>query len=455
MSSGITFSGFNSIDFNVVLNAVMKQESQPLQSLQARQTSLQTRIGHFKTLATRTSALESAAKALSTTDGVTAYKATSTDVLAVGVAASASAVAGRYDLVVNELARAQVTASSSTAPDASTTAVATGGTLTIGGATVTLTGSVTLQQLSDAINANASVTARASVVQLDTNSFKLVLTAKNTGAANAFTVTNALTGGLGVAFADANANGVSGDSASDNAVQGTNAQVLVNNILVISASNTLTAAIPGTTVTLQKKDPATTVVVDVAEDPSALKSKLNTFITAYNDVMKFVTDQTALAARGDAASIANDPLLRQLRATLGAGITGAYLTGGPLKYLAELGVEATRQGTLQVNETIFVEQTKTGTADAAKLLAGTTGTPGALASIATTLQEYTRSAGFLSSAQQRLTDQITRLGTQVADMQGRLATRRQALQREYTAADAAMARLKNQSGSLVSFGASL
>ena len=37
MGSPITLSGFNSIDFNVVLNAVMQQESQPLKALQQRQ----------------------------------------------------------------------------------------------------------------------------------------------------------------------------------------------------------------------------------------------------------------------------------------------------------------------------------------------------------------------------------------------------------------------------------
>ena len=41
MGSPITFSGFNQIDFNVVLNAIMQQESLPLQALQAKQTALQ------------------------------------------------------------------------------------------------------------------------------------------------------------------------------------------------------------------------------------------------------------------------------------------------------------------------------------------------------------------------------------------------------------------------------
>ena len=45
--------------------------------------------------------------------------------------------------------------STSTAADTNTTIVATGGTLTIGGATISVTGPVTLQGLADTINADS------------------------------------------------------------------------------------------------------------------------------------------------------------------------------------------------------------------------------------------------------------------------------------------------------------
>ena len=456
MGSGVTFSGFNNIDFNVVLNAIMQQESRPLSLLQSQQSSLQSRVNTLNTLTTRLTALENASKALSTSDAATAHTATSSDSAAVAVSAGSSAVAGRYDIVVSELARAQVTASSSTAPDASTTEVATGGTLTIGGATITIASSVTLQQLSDAINANADAPARASVVQSGANAYKLVLTGKSTGEANAFTVTNTLTGGAGVSFTDTDLDTISGDSAADNAVQATDADILINNIPIKSASNTLTAAVPGSTVTLYKKDPAATIVVDVAEDPSALKGKLQTFVTAYNDLVKFVTDQGVAAVRGDQGSIGRDPLLRQLRASLRGALGASYAaTGGPYAYLAQVGVQATRSGTLELNTTTFDEATKSGAANVGTLLAGTTGTQGVLASIQSLLTDYTETAGIIMDVRDQITSQISRLGTQIDNMQDRLAVRRLALQQEFTAADNAMSRLKTQSEALTSFGGSL
>ena len=41
MSTPITFSGFNNIDFNLVVNSLMQQASQPLTSLQTQQKALQ------------------------------------------------------------------------------------------------------------------------------------------------------------------------------------------------------------------------------------------------------------------------------------------------------------------------------------------------------------------------------------------------------------------------------
>ncbi len=261
--SPITFSGFNSIDFNVVLNAIMQQESQPLQALQDRQSALQATDSSYGQLATKLDALRTASGALSDSTTLTSYAATSSDSTALTVSASSGATAGRYEVVVNELARAQVTVSSTFAPDTDTTVVATGGSLTIGSEQINISGPVTLQQLSAAINADANAPASASIVATEPGEYRLVLTSKDTGAANAFTITNQLTAGT-MTFADANNDNISGNSASDNAVNATDASVLINNIAVTSSSNTLDSGIPGVSLTLLQKDPTNTVVVSVS-----------------------------------------------------------------------------------------------------------------------------------------------------------------------------------------------
>ena len=454
MGSPITLSGFNNVDFNLILTSIMTQESQPLQALQSRQATLQSKASSFGTLATRVSALQAAAAKLANATNLSGYKATTSDASAVSVSSSAAAIPGRYDVVVQELARAQVTASNTVAPDADSTIVASGGTLTIGGVTVTLTGASTLRQLADAINATSDPPVRASVVQAGPSSFRLVLSAKDTGLANAFTITNQLTGGSGVAFGDADSDGVSGDSAADNAVQASDAALLVNNIPITSTTNTIDNAIPGVTFTAFKRDPSSTVIVEVAADSSALKDKVQSFVAAYNDLAKFAADQATAAGKGDQSSIGRDPLLAQVRGQLRTALSGDYATGGAFTALSQVGIEFTRQGTLQLNETTF-GAAAAATADLSRIFAGTTGTPGAFATLDSLLDTYTDSTGLLPGARKLLTDQASRLSDSISHMQDRLAIRRAALQREFIAADQAMSQLKSQSGSLAQFGAAV
>ena len=147
MGSPITFSGFNQIDFNVVLNAIMQQESAPLQALQARQSQLRATDSTYGQLASKLDSLRTASDQLSDVSTLTTYAATSSDTAALTVSASPDAAAGRYEVTVNELARAQVTASNTFSPDTDTTIVATGGSLTIGTEQITIAGPVTLKAL--------------------------------------------------------------------------------------------------------------------------------------------------------------------------------------------------------------------------------------------------------------------------------------------------------------------
>src|SRR5262249_55560485 len=77
MGSPIPFSGFNQIDFNVVLNAIMQQESQPLQALQSHQRDLQATDSAFAQLASRLDTLRTAAADLSDSSGAIGLSATS------------------------------------------------------------------------------------------------------------------------------------------------------------------------------------------------------------------------------------------------------------------------------------------------------------------------------------------------------------------------------------------
>jgi flagellar hook-associated protein 2 len=451
MSSPITFSGFNNIDFNMILNGIMQQASQPLAIIQTRQTAIRSQVTSFDLLRNRVQEMLDAAEDLADPQAVQGLAGTSSDPDAVGISTSSQAVAGQYDIVVNALARAQVTASASTVPDSNTTVVASGGAITINGVAVAIAGDVTLQGLAAAINDTADAGVTAAVVRTGTNAYKLVLSSTDSGADGAFTFTNGLTGGAGISFTDTDNNGTIGDSVEDNAVQASDASLLVNNIPVTGASNTFEDVVPGVTLTVRKADPDATVQISIAPDSSALETKIDTFVESYNTTVKFLNEQRTAAGTGDMTSIGREPLLRQLHNTLRTELSGAH-GAGVYTRLSEIGITFTITGTIELDKDRLSDAVAQD-GDALRELFS--GADGVFVGVQSALEVYTQANGFISDLKDRLSDQIKSMDGQIAEMQSRLALQREGLLREFIAADQAISRLKNQSGSLAGFGGSL
>jgi flagellar hook-associated protein 2 len=433
MSSGITFSGANGIDWNMILNAVMAQEQVPLTTIQTQKQSLTTKSTAFSTLATKLGALGTASDALKDVSAFGGRAVTTTDGSRVTADAGTGSFPGIYDVVVNELARSQVSASS--LDYAATDSVTTAGTLTVGGVTVTVTDGLTLQGLADAINSAAHPTTAhtdvtASVVSPSSGRYQLVLTGTDTGAANAFTAVNGPTGGTSLTFV--------------NKMTATDALFSVNNVNVSSSTNVVDDAIPGTTLTLLKKDPLTTVTVSVTKNDDATKAKVQTFIDAYNDLLAYAQQQTS-----SSSGIGRDPLLRQLRSDLRNLVSSDYGTGAYTS-LAQAGVGFDRSGKLSLDSTLFNEAMSSSAVDVQRLFIGDGGTSGVFDAITSSIDQYTDAGGLIANSRDRINEQIVALDGRLLSMESRLALRRAALQREYMATDQLMGQLSSQASSLSS-----
>lgn len=450
MGSPITLSGFNDIDFNLVLEAIMTQERVPLDSLESRRTTLQSQDSEYANLATKLASVELAAESLDDVDAFSSRTVTNTGKDAVTVSSTNATPIGTYDIVVNELARAQVTGSTSTHADADTEIVASGGSITVDGVTVNLSVPVTLQELADAINSTNDITVTATAVANGASSYQLVLTGNSTGAANGFTLANGLTGGSGVTFSDFDSDGTTGDSVEDNAVQATDASATVNNITVSSATNTIDGAIPGATLTLLKKDPAVTNTATVSRDDEALRTLVDDFVTAYNDLTQYLDQQFQDSGNGESGAIGRDGLLRGLRTSLRSSLSSSFATGGAYSYLAEIGLGSDRNGQLILDDTAFNKALSDGFSDVQTLFLGDGATAGAFSTMTDLLSSYTESGGLVADVQQRLDSQVSRLDDRILKFEERLAVREAALLEEFIAADLAISRLNTQQDALSS-----
>jgi flagellar hook-associated protein 2 len=454
--AAVTFSGFNNIDFNQVVSAIMAQERQPLTRLQTQQSALETQKTAFGTLASRLTAVQSALDTLGSSSGVTALTATSSDPGALSASASGGAVEGAYDVVVSAIARRQVMASITTPPYSSTDdVVATGGTVTITGAdgtsaVVTVGAVMTVKDLVDAINASDAPVS-ASLVQSAPGSYQIVLTGRRSGEANAFTVSHALTGGAGLALPDGDGDGISGDDAADNIQLARNAQFTVNGLSIVSDSNTVSEVIPGATLTLTREDPAATIAVTVSRDTATVTGRVEKLVTAYNDLVGFLGDQRSAAVEGR-TNIARDPLVNGLKNALRGALLGAHANGGDFGRLAEVGIGFDQTGKMVLDKKTFETSLATHPADVQLLFSGDDGSGGAFGSIGNLIESYTRSGGLVADVRQRISTQMQSLTRRIDTLEAQLERRRETLQREFQAADETMAQLNAQMSSLSGLG---
>ena len=447
MGSPITFSGFNNIDFGSVLNAIMQQERAPIVRIEAQKATLQAQNSAFSTLATKLGALKTAAADLASSDNTSRVSATSSDPAAVGISTSSASVTGRYDVVVAELARAQVMTSTTTF-DSLDAVVATSGVISLARLgdppiDINIGTGMTLEEIADAINRAQGSPVNASVVQVVPGQYRLVLTGRATGMDNAFTVsaTTPLSGGVGLAFLDTDANGTSGDSAADNVQAAANAQFTVNGVAVTSASNVVDDVIPGVTLTLRKKDPLASIAIDVAKDHATVTTQVQAFATACNDLVSFIKDQNA-AVKDGKAGIARDPLVRSLRESLRGVVMGAQEGDVTLKRLAEVGIGFDTSGKITIDDARLQTALTSSSENVAQLFAAR------FDAIDTLVSEYTEAGGLVADVRKRLDSQVDRLSARVDTLEVQLALRRAALQREFIAADRAMAQLNSQGSSL-------
>ncbi len=448
MPGEINFSGFNGFDFGAIIDLTIQAESIPLENLQTKEQELKKKDSAFGDFGAEVKKVQDAIDDLVAAGTFEGLKATSSNDDAIGVTLGDNAVAGSYVINVTELARQQVTASTNGFATANDVA-ADGGTIsfTIDGETtadIAISGSTTLTQLKDLVNAQGSGVV-ASVVH-DGTSNKLVIQSRETGVSNGFTINNNLSNDSGtvVQFAAGQ------NEASGNAQNAQDANFTVNGLAITSASNAVTGAVPGTTIDLNSLGTAT---VKVAADHGALEEQLKTFITQYNKLREFFDKQSRLdVITGKPGPLAGDTILRQALADIRNTILTANGNDGQYRYLTEIGLEFEQDGSLKLNQERFNTAMSTNVADVKKLFQGDGTVAGVFQDLSGRLDSLDSTAGLIKTTRENLDKSIRNMRDRIIAQQLRLDNRRIELQKMFAAADQAMSQLTSQQGALGSLG---
>jgi flagellar hook-associated protein 2 len=446
LNSPITFSGLNGFDFTSIMNAQLQNDSIPMQNLQAQQAALQNKDAALTSLGTQISQLESTLTTLASQTAFTNVTATSSDNTIAGASSGDGAIAGSFDVTIANLAKSQVTAST-TGYTNTTDVAADGGSIsfTIGTQTTTpiqITGQTSLADLASQINSqNSGVTA--AVVNDGTN-YKLVVMSRQTGQAGGFTINNNLTNSSGTVVAFA-----AGQSpTSGNTQNALDASLTVNGLHVTSSTNTVTNAIPGVNLSLAKAGEAT---INVSPDYTSLQNTLNSLVLQYNSLLQFSNQQSA-TTNGQSGPLANDPVLRQVMADITNQLLASGNGGGQYHYLSELGLQLNSDGTLSLDTSTFQSAMATNPQDVQELFQGANGTNGLFQNFLNVLQADDNTSGLISST--LTSDKASNQGyiDEIAAQQERLNMEKDQLTKYYSAADQAMISLRAASQSLSQIG---
>ena len=420
------------LDTNQIIQEEMAIYQQPVTNLQHQQTGLTATNKQLTSIQSELQTLS--ADALSVGDPTlfeTQQAVTSADTTRVQASSATGAGVGGYQVSVTQLANSAQATYGYTSPTSDDA-------ITINGSAYTIKAGESVQDFADSINSDTNGTVYAAA----TNSGTVVFSSRQTGAASSVSVS---------------------DSGSSLALQsskaGQDALFSVDGVSGNSASNTVTNAIGGVSLTLTgvttTSGPVTVNVGAPAPNSTNISNAINTFVTQYNKVISDI--QTQLQQQPSSTdptqgTLYGDPelqdLLSQMRSIMyspGSGLpTGAATmddigvsTGATTGNGAES--QSALSGNLTLNATALTNMLTSNASGVKSILSSWS------SSFVNTVDNAADPAGTINARINGDSSQISNLGNQISSMQSALTDKQNFLVQEFAQLEAALS--SNQSES--------
>ncbi len=434
----VQLAGLGGFDSTGVISQLVTIAERPLRDIDTKRMQVDSATSTLNAFSTRLTSLKNAATALATPSGFSSMAATSSE-SGVVATVTGSSPGGSYSVEVIDLARAQKSRGDANA--SATTALGHAGTFTIQvGASSTVTVDIVeTDTLSDVANKISQSGARVSAGVINAGgSYRLSIQGLDSGAENA--VTFGETGGVSLGFSD--------PASVIEAAQ--DARLEIDGLTVTRSTNQVADAIPGVTLALTK---ATTTTISVARDTSALKSKLSSFVAAYNDVVN-----AGHSATGYGTTKASNPVLAAdsgVRRSLDriASLVSGQIPGsaGTYRSLAAVGISLSRDGTMSFDAAKLDAALEKDPESVRRLFVtdSSTGATGVMKSLSDAINGLVTGEGApLKSRLDSLSAQSKRLVESRAKKEEAITKYEQQLRRQFANLDQAMSRYQTMSSAL-------
>jgi flagellar hook-associated protein 2 len=221
----------------------------------------------------------------------------------------------------------------------------------------------------------------------------------------------------------------------------------LNGLTLTRNSNEVTDAVDGVTINLDEAT-GTESSFEVAADVEGAKSAVKEFINRFNEVNTFLQDKTEVDPENDKrGALANDATFRRLQSQLRSDATRP-VGGQPdsLSTLEDIGVEASRDGTLKLeDEDALASAIREDQGAVKELFAGPDGVATRLEN---RIQRFADTGGILDNREDSIDNTIDRLDGRIEQLNERLDRREQQLRERYAQVQSTIRSLARQQQAL-------
>ncbi len=296
------------------------------------------------------------------------------------------------------------------------------------------TNSVVLNKIASAINSTLSDVVANVVNDTETTS-RLVIKSKNTGSQYAISLSD-VTGSL-LASIGLDSNVISNRISSTDTLGGylysdvnsLDAKLTVDGINITRGSNKISDVIAGVTIELKKVQSTgdTSVSLTIKTDASKIREKIESFINAYNDLIKFINDKTKTTTDGTRSVFSGDYMLVKLKSDLRLKISNPVT--GEISFLSDLGIKIKSDGSLSIVDSAKLD--KLISTDIAKVESLFNSSDGIAVRLKEFINPFVQIGGVIDQRVNSGKEQIKRLDERIKSLNNLIDERAEDLRRQF------------------------
>ena len=443
-SSGtISSSGIGSgLNVSQIVTALMDAEKGPLNSINKSISTDNAQISAYGSISSQISSFQSSIAGLVTSSTIKVTTASSSSTSVLSVSNDGTALAGEYKINVTQLASPEIITSdiSSDFTSLDSEIGSSSDSISILGTTIT-PATYTVAGIVEAINSANISGVSATIINRGTSS----------EADYQIRIVNTSGTAASIDFSDFEDDGLEfGTTPAVNGIFTINGDP----VEITRSSNAITDLVPGLTINLVGIGDST---ITVAQDNSALSSKISAFVTAFNTLdksLKDISSYDATAKKG--AALYGDSAINSLRREIRSIITGTLSVNATTSYnrLSQVGVSFKSDGTLSLDSTALNTAVSANFNKVASLFSGTGDSTdsstlqGFAYQLNTLLTNATGIDGLITNRKSSLQSDVRRLQARAEQEQLRLAGLQQMYQKQYTALDRTVSSLNSMASYL-------